>query len=165
MPQNIPPLYQKQRRPNKARRTSELQAGHMQGWVGIDESVYNSDDNETSERQSCCNSVQKIGQAPLITMSVLIGIVFNIGALLFQCILSAFFIFLSLKGLETDPKVIKHYRKTYTQDLGLSNSTNKLMLGFITKLVLIIISDLRININSRTISQNALDISGFLCLS
>ena len=109
----------------------------------------------TASRRSASQSRTKTAQtfqAPLIAMSVLIGIVFNAGALLFWCILSAFFIFLSLKGLEIDPKVIKHHRKTYTWDLGLNNSTNRLMLGFITKLVLIIISDLRIDINSRTIS-------------
>jgi hypothetical protein len=56
----------------------------------------------------------------LLTMLVLIRIVFDAGALLFQCILS--------------------------------NSADRSMLRFITKLVLTIICDLRIYINSRTIS-------------
>jgi hypothetical protein len=85
-------------------------------------------------------------------MLVLIRIIFDAGALLFRCILSNRLIFQSLKRLELDPKVIKYYRKTYTWDLGLSNSTDRSILRFITKLVLAIICDLRIDMNSRTIS-------------
>jgi hypothetical protein len=58
--------------------------------------------------------IAQIRCALLLAILVLIRIIFDVGALLFRCILSDRLTFQSLKRLELDLKVMKYHRKTYT---------------------------------------------------
>ena len=90
-------------------------------------------------------------------MLVCVKIIVSSAALLAKGVFRRIFMLRSLERLVNDPKVMKSHRKTYSWDLGLSNSLFIFMLRIWTKLVMRVAVDFASDALRRTVSQKTLN--------